>query len=88
MKEFKQLSPNAYVEMIHNFQTAKHEFDFENCKKHNCRLPDDFLQFLDAKCQEKEGINEDEEIFPDDIVNAAQIMDQNKFKICYLFSFL
>ena len=70
MTEFKMQSPNTYVQILHNFQSSKATF-YENylnkkSKKHNVRIPDDFLAFVEEKCANSGSGEEDK--FPEDIV--------------------
>eukprot|EP01083_Nonionella_stella_P100971 285585_1 len=51
--EFQMESPNIYLEILNNFQTAKHLF-FENSQNetHSIQLPYEFVQFLNDKLTE------------------------------------
>lgn len=50
MEEFQRECPNVYVELIHNFQAAKATFwEKETEEAHNCRVPEDFVCFLEDR---------------------------------------
>ena len=50
MEEFQREHPNVYVELIHNFQAAKATFwEKESEDAHNCRVPEDFVCFLEDR---------------------------------------
>ena len=53
MNEFITESPNIYMEIIDNFQSAKTEFYQDiDAETHSVELPFEFVQFLHAKCKQ------------------------------------
>ena len=82
LDEFKQESPNGYVEIINDFQAAKAIF-YQNQEEmsHNVRLPAEFLSFIEEKLEEEQDESDDEDIEIEDIVKNYQIMGQAKLSI-------
>eukprot|EP01083_Nonionella_stella_P286562 975339_1 len=73
MREFKTKHPNIYMRGMDHFQNAKATFDGRN-KHHNCRLPTDFISWLDEKI---EGNNDEEYMYVEDIVANCVMAKSN-----------
>ena len=93
MNEFRNQSPDGYTRIILEFQRAKYTF-YSSTKRaddfvpysHNCRLPDDFLGFLEDKMEEissTEG-NDDDDKDIEDFVKECKIKGIPKLiKLCF-----
>ena len=86
MDEFKMEYANHFVELVHKFRIAKETYyrkdDENNTSKydnlHYIELPEDFVGFLDEKCEtlDDEQLSlkyEDNDIEPEDMFENAQI---------------
>ena len=62
MDEFKKSHPGAYIEAIHHFQRAKQQFGVYQDNHHNCRLPDDFVAWLEEQHEDEENTLDIEQI--------------------------
>ena len=81
LDEFKQDSPNGYVEIINDFQAAKATFYQNNeSQTHNVRLTTEFLSFIEEKLEEDQS-DSDEEVDVEQIVRNYQIMGQPKLNL-------
>eukprot|EP01083_Nonionella_stella_P010191 29118_1 len=50
LNEFQSDSPNVFVEMMDNFESAKHSlYEHKSCDAHDVELPFEFVQFLHEK---------------------------------------
>eukprot|EP01083_Nonionella_stella_P078673 215404_1 len=76
MSEFKTKYPNIYMRAIHNFQGAKATFD-EGNKHHNCRLPTDFISWLDEKIEDNEEIEDVEDILASCAMAKSKLVELN-----------
>eukprot|EP01083_Nonionella_stella_P009681 27761_1 len=61
MREFKGAHPNIYMYTMDYFQRAKADFDGRNTH-HNCRLPHDFIAWMEDKFEDDEDVQEVEDI--------------------------
>eukprot|EP01083_Nonionella_stella_P286560 975334_1 len=74
MHEFKTKHPNIYMRAIDHFQNAKATFDGSK-KHHNCRLPSDFILWLDEKIEDNDDVEDVEDLVANCVMAKSNLVE-------------
>ncbi len=79
MKEFRKLHPDIFVEMMDEFQIAKGTYTYnQKSKHHGCRIPDDFMAWIDEKFEDNQDVDGAEDIVTNSVMFKSNLVRMNE----------